>query len=645
VIGDSLTETGDMLLYGCNVAQGEAGLAFINTLAQFTGADVAASDDATGYGGDIELEIRSCTIEAISLSSIHTHPSLSFESESNNAADTSGPSVSDISLSLYEINLSTGSKNVTATVTVSDATGLDLSRLPTPYWYNSEDIQGTRINSNWVMMSGTANNANLTTSITLPTTAKAGPWLVGSVAFYDTLGYSSTNGGYSQNFTVISSSTADITAPTVTTFSPADEATSVAIASDILVTFSEAIQRGTGNITLKTAAGAVVATYNAATSANITLTGDTLTLNPTADLAYSTGYKVEFSAGSFKDLAGNSYAGTTSYNFTTGAAPDATAPTFTPADEAASVVIASDILVTFSETIQRGTGNITLKTAAGAVVATYNAASSSNLTLTGDTLTLNPTADLAYGTGYKVEFAAGSIKDLAGNSYAGTTSYNFTTLLRIEGTPDADTLYGSPNADPIFGLAGNDVIHPRLGNDSIDGGEGIDTVNYQQPHASSSLVATNTGWTVNGPDGTDTLTNIERLQFSDVRVALDLNGHSGSVAKILGAVFGSESIHNKEYVGIGLFLMDDGMSYEDLCALAVSAAGKAAHGDVVDLLWNNVIGTPITLADKAIFVGMLDGGMSIGALTALAADTSFNTDNIGLVGLAQTGLEFVPFGG
>jgi len=33
------------LLYGCNVAQGEAGVRFIDRLAHYTGADVAASDD------------------------------------------------------------------------------------------------------------------------------------------------------------------------------------------------------------------------------------------------------------------------------------------------------------------------------------------------------------------------------------------------------------------------------------------------------------------------------------------------------------------------------------------------------------------------------------------------------------------------
>lgn len=58
-IGASLSENGDILLYGCNVAEGEAGFRFIDSLAQYTGADVAASDDLTGSSalkGDWLLE-------------------------------------------------------------------------------------------------------------------------------------------------------------------------------------------------------------------------------------------------------------------------------------------------------------------------------------------------------------------------------------------------------------------------------------------------------------------------------------------------------------------------------------------------------------------------------------------------------------
>ena len=47
-IGIHLNDTGDILVYGCNVAQGDTGLQFIDALAKATGADVAASDDLTG---------------------------------------------------------------------------------------------------------------------------------------------------------------------------------------------------------------------------------------------------------------------------------------------------------------------------------------------------------------------------------------------------------------------------------------------------------------------------------------------------------------------------------------------------------------------------------------------------------------------
>ena len=66
-IGNSLTSTGDILLYGCNVAQGDVGQSFITTLSQYTGADVAASNDLTGsasLGGNWSLEAQSGSIES-----------------------------------------------------------------------------------------------------------------------------------------------------------------------------------------------------------------------------------------------------------------------------------------------------------------------------------------------------------------------------------------------------------------------------------------------------------------------------------------------------------------------------------------------------------------------------------------------------
>ena len=73
-IGSALTETGDILLYGCNVAQGDLGVQFIGNLAQATGADVAGSSAATGdeaLGGDWVLERATGTVDVFTLKGLN----------------------------------------------------------------------------------------------------------------------------------------------------------------------------------------------------------------------------------------------------------------------------------------------------------------------------------------------------------------------------------------------------------------------------------------------------------------------------------------------------------------------------------------------------------------------------------------------
>jgi hypothetical protein len=196
-------------------------------------------------------------------------------------------------------------------------------------------------------------------------------------------------------------------------------------------------------------------------------------------------------------------------------------------------------------------------------------------------------------------------------------------------------------ATTITGTAGNDSLTGTAGNDTIAALAGIDTVAYAGARSGYTVSKTAAGLTVAGA-GTDTLTGVERLQFSDTKVALDLDGNAGKVARILGAVFGRESVTNKEYVGIGLSYLDGGMSYEALMALAIDVRlGGVSAMAVVNLLWGNVIGGTPSASDLATYSGMLEGGTSAGALGVLAADTSFNEANIGLAGLMQTGIEFI----
>ncbi|MGN8345361.1 Ig-like domain-containing protein [Pseudomonas sp. SMV71] len=63
-IGQDMNAGGDILIYGCYTAEGDRGLSFVDSLAQLTGRDVAASNDRTGLGGDWDLEIATGNIES-----------------------------------------------------------------------------------------------------------------------------------------------------------------------------------------------------------------------------------------------------------------------------------------------------------------------------------------------------------------------------------------------------------------------------------------------------------------------------------------------------------------------------------------------------------------------------------------------------
>jgi len=231
--------------------------------------------------------------------------------------------------------------------------------------------------------------------------------------------------------------TTDLTPPTVVTFTPGDGVGGVLVGSNIVLTFNESIQRGAGVIAIHSgsADGPLVESFDASSSLNLLFSGKSLTIDPVWNLSNSIQYYVTFGAGTVKDMAGNSYAGTTTYDFTT--APfDDLAPTvtgFTPADGMTGVPIESNIVLTFSELIQRGAGTIAIHSGSfdGTVVESFNVVSSANLTFSGTTLTINPVLTLQNNTHYFVTFDSDTIRDLAGNGYIGTTVYDFTTVASI----------------------------------------------------------------------------------------------------------------------------------------------------------------------------------------------------------------------
>jgi Ca2+-binding RTX toxin-like protein len=220
--------------------------------------------------------------------------------------------------------------------------------------------------------------------------------------------------------------------------------------------------------------------------------------------ASSGGDKFTFNLTSVETIAFSDKTVTLSYGPVDNTPP--TVSSFSPADAATGVALASDVVLTFSEAIQKGTGAIELHagSATGTVVESFDSATSTHLTFSGSTLTINPTADLVHSTHYFVTLAAGTVKDAAGNSYAGTTAYDFTALaptmsamshngvsvnptvysgpataagdqaihFQLLGDTTNEVVQGTGNNDFINVSAGDDAVNAGAGNDVIDGGLG-----------------------------------------------------------------------------------------------------------------------------------------------------------------------------
>jgi len=238
--------------------------------------------------------------------------------------------------------------------------------------------------------------------------------------------------------------TNDTTPPTLSSTSPADNDTGVSTTANLVATFSETVQKGaSGNVVIKkTSDNSVVETIDI-TSSLVTVAGAVVTIDPSVTLDFNTEYYVTIDANAFKDNATipNNYAGlssTTAWSFTTAPAVDSTPPTLvlptSPADDATGVAITTNLVATFSETVQKGSsGNVYIKkTSDDSIVQTIDITTGA-VTVSGAVVTIDP-ADLAIGTEYYVTIDAGAFKDTAPspNNYTGlssTTAWSFTTAV------------------------------------------------------------------------------------------------------------------------------------------------------------------------------------------------------------------------
>jgi len=241
----------------------------------------------------------------------------------------------------------------------------------------------------------------------------------------------------------------DSTNPTLSSSSPADNATAVDVNANIVLNFDESVDVETGNITIKKTSDDSTVETISVTGGLVSGSGSSqITVNPSSTLDSETEYYVLIDATAFDDSSSNSYAGissTTALSFTTADVVNPTLSSSSPADNATDVARDANIVLNFSESVDVESGNITIKkTSDNSTVETFNVATSGQVTGTGTSqITINPTSDFIAGIEYYVLIDATAFDDSAGNSYAGissTTALSFTVVAMQDPTTDKDVV-------------------------------------------------------------------------------------------------------------------------------------------------------------------------------------------------------------
>ena len=86
---------------------------------------------------------------------------------------------------------------------------------------------------------------------------------------------------------------------------------------------------------------------------------------------------------------------------------------------------------------------------------------------------------------------------------------------QIFGFGGNDILLGGSGDDTLDGGEGDDLLNGGIGDDVIDGGEGMDALVYNGTYGENTISIVDGVMTVTGPDGTDTVENVENFVFNN----------------------------------------------------------------------------------------------------------------------------------
>jgi hypothetical protein len=195
------------------------------------------------------------------------------------------------------------------------------------------------------------------------------------------------------------------------------------------------------------------------------------------------------------------------------------------------------------------------------------------------------------------------------------------------------------------GTAGADVFKPGAGNNGIDGQGGLDVAVYDGTRASFTVAQDVYGFAVTdktGANGHDTLVNVERVQFSDAWVALDIDGVAGQAYRMYRAAF--DRTPDLDGLGFWIRAMDNGSTVNQIAAEFIKSKefndmymSDPSDANFITQLYAHVLHRP---PEGAGYQYWLDNLQKVSRAEVLAFFTDSQENQAQVIGSLQGGIAY-----
>jgi hypothetical protein len=252
------------------------------------------------------------------------------------------------------------------------------------------------------------------------------------------------------------------------------------------------------------------------------------------------------------------------------------------------------------------------------------------------------------GSGSTGSGSTGSGSGSTGSTGSGSTGSGSTGSGSTGGS-GSGTGVTTPTPEKLVGTSGANVFASGSGSHAIDGGDGVDTVTYTDAHTSFTVTASASGLSVTGGAGAvqDSLVNVERVQFSDVSLAFDVNGTAGEAYRLYQAAFDRAP----DAAGLGYWIkaLDSGMALDQVSAGFVQSkefgdlyGASASDTQFVDALYDNVLHRAGDTAGHDFWVTAIEQH-GVSRETVLSNFSESGENQAQVIGTIQHGMQFLPW--